>query len=160
MIRAEGRWAFTAIRDTRDKAAPAHRDDDVIEFRQVLDDLEAHGTLASDHVGIVEGGDNGQAPLFRQLIGSLVRIVVGLPVSDHLSAVAPTGLGLGVRSGGRHDDNGRDVQPSRRHRDSLRMIARASCDDSPLPHLRREIHDLVEGAAQLERARPLEHLRF
>ena len=122
----------------------------------ILHDLQAHGALSGDDVGIVERGDHGAALFAGQRGGMLVGVVVRLAVQDDLGSVPAGRLGLGARGGGGHHHQRGNAGPGGGHGDTLGMVARAGGDDSTRPLLGGEVGDLEPRAAQLERARVLE----
>jgi len=76
--------------------------------------------------------------------------VVGIAGQHDLAAAFGDGIDLDLRRGGRHYDHGTDAELLRRQRDALRVVAGRGADHAPLPLRRRQMHDLVVGAAQLE----------
>ena len=68
-----GRKRFDCERDAGEQTATADRHDDGIEIRHLLDDLEAHRSLAGDDRGIVVAVDIGQPLLVRDLVRARFR---------------------------------------------------------------------------------------
>ena len=110
-------------------------------------DLHADGALAGDDLRVVEGVDEGQAPLRHPLHGLGIGLIVGIPVQHGLGAEAAHRLDLDGRRGPRHDDGGLDPQSRRPHGHPLGMIAGRSGDDPALQRRRAEMDELVIGAA-------------
>src|SRR6185369_6083957 len=81
--------------DASDESAAADRDNDRIHVRALLQELEPEGALAGDHPLVVEGMDEGQSSLGRDLPRAAIRFVVVGTGQDDLCAMP---------SGGRHLD--------------------------------------------------------
>ena len=109
---------------TRDQAASAHRDDDSVHIRQLVEDLQANGALARNDQLIVIGVDKGHARLRLQLHSLVVGVVIGAGHEADLSAQI-----LGVfhfHDGGtiRHTDNALDAAAGGCQRHALGVVAR------------------------------------
>ena len=100
--------------DARDQAATAHRDQDGLDLRAVLQDLEAAGSLAGDDIQALVRRHHGQAPLLGQRHGSGIPLGRAVAGNDDLAALALDSLDLdrpgpapasprrrGCRAGGR-----------------------------------------------------------
>ena len=146
--------------DAAGEAAAAHGDEDRVDERELLDDLHGDGALARGDDRVVEGVDEGVAVLGRKLQGVLARLVVDVPVQDHLGAVALGALHLDERGGGGHDHDGLGAGARGGEGDALRVVAGACRDDAAAELLGREGRDLVVGAAHLVGARALHVLGF
>ena len=88
MTRAAGLTRLERDRDAADESAAAHGDDDGVEVRHLLDQLEADGALAGDHARVVEGMDEDETALGLDLPGARIGRVVVVAVEDDLGAVA------------------------------------------------------------------------
>ena len=60
-----------------DQAAAAHRHDDCIQIRQLIQNLQTDGALACNDLLVIIGVDKGHAGLFLQLHGLVVGVIVG-----------------------------------------------------------------------------------
>ncbi|SPC08061.1 hypothetical protein CT19431_190026 [Cupriavidus taiwanensis] len=140
--------------DTGDQPAAADGDEHRVDrARMLAQDFHGDGALAGDHLGVVERVDEGQLVLFLQHRGVVVRVAVGLAVQhdlDPLAAALAHGVDLHLRRGHRHGDDGLALQPGRRQRHALRVIAGGGGDHAALDLFRRQRGHLVVRAAQLE----------
>ena len=146
--------------DARDQAAAAGADDDCLDVRHVLEQLERERPVAGDdeRIGVRVDED---APL---LLDDLEHAVVGGGGIGRREvdgrAVAARRLDLERAHALPHLDEAVDALLGGRPRDGLRVVPRRPRDDAALPLLRRERREPVERAARLERARLLEQLRL
>jgi len=69
-------------------------------------------------------------------------------VQDDFGAALEDGVDLDLRRRHRHHDHRPAADLLRRQRHALRMVCRRGADDAALEALRRELDDLVVGAAQ------------
>ena len=76
-------------RDPGDEAAAGEGDHHRPDRRQLVEDLERDGALSRDDVGIVEGVNVGEPPLFFQFEGTGFGLIVGRAVQDSLGTVPP-----------------------------------------------------------------------
>ena len=60
-----------------DQAAAAHRHDDRIQIRQLVQNFQADGPLAGDDLIVIKGVDEGGPSLLLELEGGGVGVVVG-----------------------------------------------------------------------------------
>ena len=152
--------SFRVGSDARDETAPAHRHEDRVDDVTVLLTQDLHGdrALARDHLGIVERMDEDHATLAREDHGTLVRLIVVIAVQDDLGAELGHRAYLDLGRGRGHDDQGRDAACLRGEGDSLRMVSGGRADHSLMRDRRREMGDLVVGAADLEREHGLQVL--
>ena len=88
------------------------------------------------------------------------RLLEGLALQMRLRAVVPGRLDLRHGRVMRHEDAREHAGLARRPGHRLAVVAGARRDDAGGVLLRREQRDLVDGAADLEGARPLEVLRL
>ncbi len=150
---------FHRDRDAGHQPAPADGDDEGVDRGIVLEDLEADRALACDDGGIVKSVD--ERPSFAgELPGVLVRLVVVLADEPDLGAVAP---GCGDLCGGGvlgHDHGAGHAEVGGGQGDALGVVTGGGGDDAALPLGFRECGDLVEGAAEFERAGALQVLEF
>jgi hypothetical protein len=138
-------------RDAGDEPAPADRHEDRAQtVLTVPQDLRADRPLPRDHQRIVERVDEAPAGLRHQGVtpelGIRIAVAVQLDVGSHRSHR----VHLDLRRRLRHHDRGRDPQPLRRERDTLRMISGARRNDPPGALGLGQVGDPVVGAAQLE----------
>ena len=150
--------------DARDQAAARYRRHHDIrrdaERRHVLGDFPAHRALARDHHGIVIGRHQRRAAFVGDVAGNGFAILAVAIVQHHLRAIGPGALALGERRVGGHHDGRLHVQELRRRRHALGMIAGRERDHAAAALRRGDRRQLVEGAAKLERAGPLQQFRF
>ncbi len=123
-------------------------------------DFHRDGALPGDHVRIVEGMHEHQAALAGEFRRMFVGLVVVVAVQNDLAAEIRDRLHLDVRRRQRHDDDRRNSPGARRQRDTLRMIAGRGADDAALRADRRQLRDLVVGAANFERKHRLQVFTF
>ncbi len=143
-------------RDSGKQSAAADRDNDGVEIRHLLDDLDAHRALARDDGGIIVAVDVGQAAL----LGDFVRVRFGfaeiLAVHDHgraeLLAIAHFDQGRELR----HHDGGGNAQEFSLIGEGLGVITRGGGDDAALLLFRRQLRERVPRAAFLEASGALE----
>jgi hypothetical protein len=94
---------------TGDQAAAAHRHDQRIELRHILQHLHRAGALARDHQGIVIGMDEGEV----LLLGDAPCLGIGFhqarAMLDHGRAEIAGMLDLVEGCGHRHHDGGGDA---------------------------------------------------
>ena len=140
---------FGESRDAAGQAAAAHRHEDGVDQRQLLDDLHGDGALAGCHRGVVERWDVGEALLLGQLHGALLGVVKDVAVEDDLGAVALGALDLDERCGGGHDHDGACARVGGGVRHALRVVAGTCGDYAAVKLLLGELRDLVVRAAQL-----------
>jgi len=135
----------------RDQPPAAHRDKDGMGRIGVLtQDLHADGALSGDHLGVVEGVDEGQPLPAAKLQGVGVGVVVGIPMEQGLRPQPAHRPNLDRWGGPRHHDQGSDPQPLCRQRHTLGMIAGGGGDHAARALRRRQAKHLVVGPPQLE----------
>ena len=143
---------FHVGRDACDQAAAADRHEDRVDRSRVLaQDLHADRALTRDHVRVIEGMDQRQVPLPRELDRMVVGVVEVVAVQHDLATEVEHRLHLDARRGLRHHDDRRYAAPPARQRHALRVVASGGADDAPSRHRVRQVRDLVVRAAQLER---------
>ena len=144
--------------DARREAAAADRNDDRLHLGQLLDELEADRPLAGDHVEVLERMHERRAGLLH--VGDCRRDRVLERRSGQLGAraVVARRLDLRHRRLRGHEDRGLDPGLARGPRDRLAVVAGTGRDDARLALGLAQRSDLVDGAANLERARALERL--
>src|SRR5437660_543554 len=91
---AAGREMRRRDRAARDKAAAAHRDEQIVELAGVLDQLLRRRPLPSDYPWIVERRNHGEPALARHPLGDFLAGLLALVVEHDLGAVAPRRLDL------------------------------------------------------------------
>ena len=84
-----------------------------------------HGNraLASNHVRVVEGVDEGQAAFFFKLRGVGVGIRITVAVQHHITAECLDSINFELRRGGGHHNHGARAELLRRHGHTLRVVA-------------------------------------
>ena len=144
--------------DAGGQAASAHAHDDRADVGALLEDLQPDGALPGDDVRVVERVDQHRPGPRGVLPGRDQAVVDGLAELLDLRAVPASRHQLGDRRSQRHVDLGLDAEHLRRERDALGVVAGARGDDAGRPlGLGQPGHPGV-GAADLERAGPLEVL--
>lgn len=139
----------------RGKSAAADLHEDRIRPRAVArlvltQNFHADRALARDHVGIVKGVHEAQALFLLHLFGVRCGVREALAHENDLAAQVAHGLDLerGRRHG--HHDHGAAAEAPGGKRHALGVVARRGADHAAGALLWREVHHLVEGAAQLE----------
>ena len=145
-------------RDAADEPAAPDPDDDDVDVREVLDDLEPERPVAGDHVRIVERVGERQAALVADLLEPGERLADVLAVEDDLRAVPDAGVDLRAYGAGRHHDDRRDARLAAGPGVGLPGVPGRQRDDPRPPLLRGQRRDLGRHATRLERARDLEVL--
>ena len=142
-----------------EQSSSAHRNDDDVDVRKILDDLEARGARAGEHDRIVEGvheDEPARVAHLRELDEEGVSVVV----EHDLGGVSANRVDLRTRRVGRHDDHARRIDEARRPRHRLSVVSRRHRDDPRRALGLRKGEDLVERPARLERSGLLEALAF
>ena len=135
-----------------DKATATDGDEDGIDVPGMLSqNLHPDSPLTGDDIGVIEGVDDGQAPLLGQDGGSAVGVAVGLTMEHDLRSGRPHRIDLDARCRHRHDDDGVAPQPVRREGHALRVVAGRGGHDPCRQRRRGQLRHLVVGAADLER---------
>ena len=147
--------------DARDQTAAADCREDGVDRRLVLaQDLHADRAVAGDHVGIVEGVDEGEFLLALQFQRVVVGVGVAVAEQHDFGATSAHRVDLQLRRGDRHHDHGPAAHAPGRQRDPLGMVAGRRRDHPARQLLGRQMRHLVVGAAQLEREHVLHILAF
>jgi hypothetical protein len=155
-----GPGALDRQRDAADEAAAPDGNDERLDLRHLLEDLEPERGLARHHARIVERVDEDEPALGLERARALVGLVVVRAVEDHFGAIA-AGVGdLDERRVLGHDDGGGNSEPRGVEGDGQTMVPRAGRDDSPPPLLGAELQQQVGGAALLEGAGHLQVLQL
>ena len=147
-------------RDARRHSAAADGDDDRLEVRVLLEELEADRPLAGDDEVVVEGVDEHLVLGGLDLLRAVERFVEVRAVEDDAGAVAPGAGDLHQRRGLRHHDGGVNAEPLRVIGDRLRVVPGARANDAAAALFAGERHELIAGAALLEGARHLQVLEL
>ena len=147
---------MSAIPDAR--PPPPIGNDDRLQLGQLVDELEADRPLAGDDVVILERMDERRAGLLDVGDRSRDRVLEGRSGQLGARAVVARRLDLRHRRLGGHEDRRLDPGLARGPRDRLAVVARTRRDDARLALGFAQRADLVDGAADLERARALERL--
>ena len=137
--------------DTGDEAAAADRNEHGIDVAARLPrDLHADRALSGDDVRVIERMDEDHLPLAGDDQRAFVGTVVVITVQYDLATQISNGLNLDARSRHRHHDHRRDLPPTGRQGDPLRVIACRGADHSARSRVVRKTCDLVVGPTQLE----------
>jgi len=145
-------------RDSRREPAPADRHDDCLDvLGELLGELEPERALAGDHHFVLEGVDERRSGL-DPLLSRGVRLVEALADEDNLGPVAARGVHLRHGRVLRHEHDCSHACLPRRERDRLPVVPCACRHDSRRALRVGERGNLVDRAADLERAGPLEIL--
>ena len=140
----------------RHEPAAPHGRDERVERWHLPEELEGGRALPGHDLVVVVGRHQDAPRLLHDLLRDGGAVVAQAIVEDDLGPVVARGLELERRRVlGHADDRGRPRHP-RRERDALGMVARREGDDPPGALPGREREELVERAADLERARALE----
>ena len=145
---------------TRDQAASAHRDNDSVHIRQLVEDLQADGPLSCDHLLVIVGVDKGHARLRLQLHGLIMGIIVG---ARHQADLCTEVLGVfHFHDGGtiRHTDNALDAPAGGCQRHALGVVARRAGNHAFFALFLGELADFIVGTAHLEAACSLQVFGF
>jgi len=143
-----------------DQAAAAHRHNDRIHIRQLIQNFQTNGSLPRDDLLIVIGVDKGHAGLFLQLHSLVVGIIVGAGHQTHLCAQI---LGiLHLHDGGtiRHTDDALDAATGSSQRHALCVVAGRAGDHALGALLLGKLADLIVSTAHLKAAGGLQVFGF
>ena len=143
-----------------DQAAAAHRHDDRIQIRQLVQNLQTDGALACNDLLVIVGVDEGHAGLFLQLHGLVVGVIVG---AGHKADLCTQVLGIfHLHDGGtvRHANDALDATAGGGQRHTLRMVAGRAGNDALGAFFGRKLADLIVSTAHLEAAGGLQILGF
>jgi hypothetical protein len=142
----------------RDEAAAAHRHEDRVDLVAVplAQNFHRDGALAGNHIGVVEGVHEHQAPVAGEDQRVLVRLIVIIAMQHDFAAQVRDRAHLDVGRGHRHHDERGNAPGARGEGDALCVVARGCADDAARGHRRRELCHLVVGAANFERKHRLE----
>ena len=143
-------------RDARGEPAAADRNEDRLEVRHLVDELDR--PLARDHERLLERVDEGRAVLRHVRARDGQRLLERRPGELDLGAVVPGRVDLRHRRVLRHEDARPRPDLARGPRDRLAVVAGARRDDARRAFLGAQRRDAVEGTAHLERAGALEIL--
>jgi len=144
----------------RDHAAAAHRHDQRVELRRILQHLERHRALTRDDTRIVVGMDEHEFLLCRDAPRLGGRFGQRVAVQHHRRAMAARVADLGVGRKGRHHDGGRNTEAPGVIGDALRVVAGRHGDHAALALLVCELQQRVQRAAFLERGGELQVLEL
>ena len=152
------------MRDAGREPTTAAADDDVVEREAEVSglcgDLEPHGALARDHVGIIERRHQRRAALRGDVRGNLLAAFASAVVFDHLGTHVERVLHLHARCVARHDDRRADAETARGLGDPLCVIAGGECDHAGGALGVAQLGQPVPRATELERAGVLERLEL
>jgi hypothetical protein len=146
--------------DSRCEASASDRNDHGLRLRHLLGELEADRPLAGDNRLVLERMDKGRPGLVDEALHLGERLLDRLADHAHVGAVALRRLDLRHRRVLRDEDRGVQAGLARGPGDRLRVVPRARGHDAGLPLGLAEHGELVDGAADLERAGALEILRL
>ena len=123
-------------------------------------DLHGYRALAGDDIRIIERVHEHQISLAAEFRGLLVGMIVVIAVQYDFAAQISDSLHLDFRRGERHHDDRRNSARARGQCDALRVVACRGADDAALRADRRQLRDLVVGAANFERKHRLQVFTF
>jgi hypothetical protein len=132
----------------------------VAEARHVFGDLAAGRALPGNNERVVVGWHQHGTSLLRDAARNRLAVLALAIVEHDLGAERRGALAFRSRRIARHHDDGRHVEQLRGRRDALRMIAGRKRHHPAAPLVGGERGQLVVGAAELERAGPLQRLRL
>ena len=140
------------------QSAAAHRHHHSIHIRQLVEDLQANGSLPGNDLLVIVGVDKGHVVLLLQLHGLVVGFVVGAGHKADLRAQIFGVLHLHQGCAVRHTDDAADAAPGSRQRHTLRMVARRAGNDALGALLLGKLADLIISAPHLKAAGGLQVL--
>ena len=145
---------------TGDQTAAADRNEQAVEIRIFLKQLDAGRTLSEDHIDIVGGMQKRRSTLLHQSSRLVFSILRSRFTADDLPAVGPGRVYFNLRGGRGHGDAGRHARVSSGQRDRLGEITGRMRDHAPRFLVVRQASDRVAGPTNLERTGSLEILAF
>ena len=151
-----GIQALDRVRHAGDQSAAANRAQHHVHVLQLVEDLQADGSLSGDDLVVVKGVDERHAGFVPELQGVSVGVVVGALDQHDLRAQCLGGLDLRNGRTLRHADDRLGAHAGGRQCDALGVIARRAGYDAGIPLLLTQLADFVIRAAQLEGAGVLE----
>ena len=138
-------------RDAGDQAAATDRHEHGIKITAGLSrDLHADGPLPRDHIRVVERVHEDEVAIAGETERMIASGVIVIAVQQHFAAEIDDRPHLDAWRGQRHHDDRRDAASTRRKRHALGVVARRGADHAACSRARRQVGDLVVGAAQLE----------
>ena len=146
--------------DTADQTAAADGHNNLGCIRQLLQDLQADGALAGDHIGIVKGVSKGVTLFFGKTLSFPGCIVINTGNQNHFCAIALSSFHLADGGAGRHANNRLNAQLGGRERHTLGMVTGRACDHAPGGFFRCQRPDLVVGTPELKCAGQLQVFCF
>src|SRR4029079_1403473 len=138
--------------DAADQSPTPDADDDDIDVRYVIDDLETDRPVAGDHRRIVERMDECEPFDVADALHLRERIAHVLAMQDHARAVVEARVDLGADRALRHDDGHRYAGGCTGPGIRLTGVAGGERDCPTKPGLLGERRDPVRHPARLERA--------
>ena len=144
--------------DAGDQSAAAHRHHHSVHIRQLVEDLQANGSLPGDDLLVIVRVDKGHVVLLLQLHGLVVGFVVGAGHKADLRAQIFGVFHLHQGCAVRHTDDAADAAPGSRQRHALRMVARRAGNDALGALLLGKLADLIISAPHLKAAGGLQVL--
>jgi len=155
-----GSKGFGGDRDPRDEPTPADRDEKYLEVRDRGQHFEGDRTLPGDHRRIVVGMDEAAPEARAQRLRLLRRLLHRATGQDHLGAELLRVVDLHEGCGERHHDRHRHAEPARVIGHALSVVAGRHRHDAGGGALGRQLQEVVERAAFLERGRVLQVLEL
>lgn len=135
-----------------DEPSSADGAEDVVDVRQLLQQLEADGALAGDHARVFVGVDEDHGSLLHQLFGVLEAVFDRLAMQDHGGTERLGVLNLRQRRAFGHDDGRLHAELPSGPGHTLRVVPRAHRQDTELALRGLEVVDHVGRSSHLERA--------
>lgn len=118
-----GRLLLRRGGDAGDEPSAADRDDEGLDSRRLLEDLEADRALARDDVRMVVGRHEDRAGALGELGRRGEGLVEDVPAQHHLRAVVAGRRELGQGDADGHEDGRLDAELARGEGDALRVVA-------------------------------------
>ena len=142
--------------DTSNQATAADGNDNLLDFGQLLQNLQTDGTLTSHNIGVIEGMGESIALLLAQTLGFSGGIVIHTGNQHNFCAVVLGGLNLADGRTSRHTDDGLHTQLGGGEGDTLCVVASGTGDNTALTLLCGQCTQFVVGTAQLKSTRQLQ----
>ena len=149
-----------ACRDAADQSASANGTENRLDVRQIFENLQGYGALASDDLFVVVGRNDLIVVSLREFFGFGFAFVTGRPNENDLGPIRARGRDLNLRSIFRHNDDCFSAEFAGRVCNPLGMIAAGVADHAVTALLHSQGCDLVERATNLECADWLEVFRL
>ncbi len=155
-----GRLLFDRAGDSRDEPSAADRNEDGVDIRLLLQDLETERALTHYYVAVVEGVDEDGARLLRELGRCAQRLIDDVAAQLDVGAILLGGRELRQGDAHRHEDGRADAQLARCEGHALGVVAGRGGDDSACLLVVAQVHKPVVRTADLVGTGALQVLAF